>query len=417
MTVTGLLEKRGRISWYAGLVLSILFMLTAVRYELSTPAQTGWMLAGKAVFIVAIFIGSFMMFYHSKGSVVRLVLFSAMALIFSVSFMSGFYLVRGHIGFTENDISAGIPFCHIAIINNILSLPVLRSFVNPSNLNEHFGIYPMILIWFWATVMIGKGWCSWGCFYGGWDSISSSVLKRPPMKISEVASRKLRYISYSLLAVVAVSSTLLFVPVFCSYICPFKTVTEFQQVTGFVSWIVFLVTVTIFIATCVILPLLFGKRIWCTYLCPFGAFQSLTGKIFRVFKVKIDPDKCISCGKCVGACKTCGITADSLAKYKSTSNCSLCGKCMETCPKEAIKVSIFGNTTSPKALVEKILMADETKSGYRIKNRISVFVGDMLHPVTLLYFFGLTVLFNFFTGFYFSMITNLETIVRSIING
>jgi ferredoxin-type protein NapH len=416
MTIANLLGKRGRISWYSSLPLSFLFFMFAVGFEVNTPTNSSLQNIGKIVFIFIIFAGSFLLFYLKKGSVVRLVLFLSMAVIFVFSFMSDFFLQRGHIGFTENDIANGIPFCHLAIINSLLSAPILKSFVSCSNLIGDYGIYPMIIIWVWATILIGKGWCSWGCFYGGWDSMFGFIRKKPLLTISENTSKKLRFIPFAMMIVLALSSMLLFVPVFCSYLCPFKTITEFQQVTGFVSWIVFMVTVMGFFVLCILLPLLYGRRVWCTYVCPFSGFQSIMGKVFGIFKLKIDKLKCIDCRKCVKSCKACGITAESLKKTKFTSNCSLCGRCIEECPNGAINVSIFGNTKTPSFLIDKINTGDNPIAS-KIKTIISKFVDDMLHPVSILYFFGLTVLFNFFSVSYFNSIKNMEIIIRSIIHG
>jgi ferredoxin-type protein NapH len=417
MTLTELIGKRQRISWYAGLIMAYLFLIIAIGYEINTKTNSAFQETGRIFFIIFAFISAFLLFFLDKGSRIRMILFSIMAVVFVFSFMSHFYLERGHIGITENDLTNGTPFCHIAIINNLLSLPIIKTFVYPGNLTGKYAIYPMILIWFWATILIGKGWCSWGCFYGGWDNLFSSIRKKPILRIKESTSRKLRSLPYAMMASIALLSVVLLIPVFCAYLCPFKTITEFQQVTSFVSWIVFIITVVGFFGFCIFLPFLFGRRIWCTYLCPFGAFQALIGKVFKVFRLKIDKEKCIDCKQCINECRICGITEDSFNKKTFTMYCTNCGACIDQCPKKAIKVSIFGSTITLAVLLDKIINIKKDTFFYKTKTIFIQLIDDLLQPVTLMYFFGLAVIFNFFTGFYFDSITNLELLLRRIFNG
>ena len=159
---------------------------------------------------------------------------------------------------------------------------------------------------------------------------------------------------------------------------------------------------------CITLPIFFGKRIWCTYLCPFGAFQSLIGKVFRIFRVKIDKDKCIDCKKCVNECLTLGLTETSLKKGKATNNCSLCGICIESCPKKAINITVFGIKDSPKQLFDKMTeKLSNVKILNNIRNVVSNIIDDILNPQTFLYFFGFAVLLTFLSGFYFGSVDSI----------
>ena len=224
-----ILNKKGRIHWYSAVILAVAFLYIGVLF----PASNMNMVI-KYSFMFIIGISAFFLFYLKNGSKVRWLLFSIMALIFVFQFMSDLFLIRGHIGILDSDIENGIPFCHIAIVNQLLSLPLLKSFVSPANLaGGDATIYSMVVIWFWATILVGKGWCSWGCFYGGWDNLFSKIIKKPLVKIPDNTARKLRLFPYALMITVAILSLFLFIPVFCTYLCPFKTVTEFSQVTNY----------------------------------------------------------------------------------------------------------------------------------------------------------------------------------------
>ena len=51
---------------------------------------------------------------------------------------------------------------------------------------------------------------------------------------------------------------------------------------------------------------------------------------------KVDPEKCVACESCVGACPVEAIAmADGKAKVNSDT-CVDCGACVATCPVEAI---------------------------------------------------------------------------------
>ena len=407
MKLKQLLNLKKRINWYSAILITFLFLNIGILFGSKYYSVA-------KIFIISFYIiagiAAFLIFYLKKPNKVRLFLFSAMAFVFVMSFITTFYNKRGHIGFKIEDVSEGLPLCHIGIINNLLSIPFLKTVVFPAKLTgSNVTFYPMLLIWLWATILIGKGWCSWGCFYGGWDAIFGSVYKKPLIKISNSTAYKLRFIPYAFLIVIIISSLFLFVPVFCSYFCPFKTITEFQQVTTLTSWLLFIISIGSFVSFCILMPIFFGKRIWCTYLCPFGAFQSLLGKIFSIFKIKIDNEKCIGCKVCVNTCKVQGITEETLKKRKFTLNCSLCTECIEKCPKQAIYITAFYNKNSIGSIIEKVTgKLSEIKILKNIRLFIINITDDILNPRSIFYFFALAVLFNFFGTFYFEMIIELK---------
>ena len=70
----------------------------------------------------------------------------------------------------------------------------------------------------------------------------------------------------------------------------------------------------------------FSRRVWCTHLCPLGAFYGLLGSV-SLFR--LDINRCSSCGTC-GTCPTGA--ADYEKKYVSSFRCILCFDFEHRCP-------------------------------------------------------------------------------------
>jgi len=77
-------------------------------------------------------------------------------------------------------------------------------------------------------------------------------------------------------------------------------------------------------------------RIYCNTLCPAGGFLGGLAK-FAIFKLKLDKDTCVSCGKCSLVCKAQCI--DSKNKTLDFTRCVLCFDCVNQCPKSSLGIS------------------------------------------------------------------------------
>jgi len=84
-----------------------------------------------------------------------------------------------------------------------------------------------------------------------------------------------------------------------------------------------------------VLTLFFPEELWHRYLCPYGTILSLPSRKAK-YGMKIDQEKCISCGKCMKVCPSVAITKEE-KKYSITKNdCLVCRACSEVCPVDAI---------------------------------------------------------------------------------
>jgi polyferredoxin len=152
---------------------------------------------------------------------------------------------------------------------------------------------------------------------------------------------KWTYLPYAVLLLIVLASTLTLAPFYCQWLCPFKTVTEYPEITSVETIIQAVIFISLFIALVVVLPALTRRRIQCSLFCPMGAFQSWTNKI-NVFEVCVDPAKCIKCKKCIAACPTFSINEETIARGKTAMTCMKCGKCVDACEQKAIFYHIKG---------------------------------------------------------------------------
>lgn len=293
------------------------------------------------VFVNTIFI---LMVHTGKIDKYRSILFITYAVCFVLWFIPNLIEARGSMNYTSEDIIQGkIPFCHMVTPMILIPAVLKRMIIFPGSLMEGFAsIGGMLIIWLGASLALGRGFCSWGCFYGGLEDGFSRLKKKPVLK---KINPKWRYLPYAVLLGVVLTSMATLSPTYCVWLCPFKAVTEFEKVTSVLVLIQTIIFASLFVGLVIVLPLLTKKRTQCSFLCPMGAFQSFTNKI-DPFEIRIDREKCSNCKVCINVCPTFSMDEASLAEGKANLSCTKCGKCIDRCPKKAISLGVKG--TSPK---------------------------------------------------------------------
>jgi ferredoxin len=83
----------------------------------------------------------------------------------------------------------------------------------------------------------------------------------------------------------------------------------------------------------VVIASFFKGRFFCNTLCPVGSILSLPSRI-SLFRLSIDPDTCIKCGRCERMCKAECI--DLSKKEIHYGDCVVCFVCASVCPVGAI---------------------------------------------------------------------------------
>jgi polyferredoxin len=318
-----------------------MFLITFVfisggRPSFSDPVQA---LAMLIVFLGINFL-YFMMHFTGRTDTYRAVLFIVFAVSLSFTLIWNMFEIRHSMSFSQADIvECKIPFCHLVIPMMIIPAAFTKSIIFPGTILGGFAdISAMIVLWLASTIVLGRGFCSWGCFYGGWDDGFSRARKKPLIK---KINDSWKWMPFAVLIMVMLTAALTLIPTYCDWLCPFKAVTEFEKVTGVESAVKAGIFISLFGGLVIALPVVTGKRTQCSFLCPLGAVNTLSNKI-TPFTVKIDKSACTECMKCVSACPVFALTPEGVKEGTVSVFCSKCGKCTDACSNNAIHFGIKG---------------------------------------------------------------------------
>jgi polyferredoxin len=375
----------------------------------NVAGRSGISIAGGAVwacFCIVIFAA---IAFHGRPDPARRLFFCTSALAFVPSFVGHLLEARGRMAFTSADVLASqIPFCHIAITTSILPAALMRTLDFPAQLTgSRAAFYPMLAYWLLSLVTVGRGWCSWVCFYGGIEDGISALPRKARLNLGK-SGETMRRLNYSILAFAALAGIGTLVPVYCEWLCPFKLVTEYAEPSDLRSYLALIVFVGLFLCLVVILPFLSKKRTQCSILCPFGAMQSLLDRI-SPFRVSVDVSTCISCGACDRACPMNALDQESRQGGGPHRSCVKCGSCFSACPKGAIGYSASAASRGLGFLAE-CSFSLRSRGGW-VRSSVAMVVDilhDLLSPARLFPFTALSF------GMIISTAFSAETMTRLI---
>ncbi|MBI5743460.1 MAG: 4Fe-4S binding protein, partial [Elusimicrobia bacterium] len=231
------------------------------------------------------------------------------------------------------------PFCHIAMAPYFLNYLRQQYLALTSGDWRLWGPLTLGVLWLFATLAIGRAWCSWACFYGGIDDALSALPRRALLRPGRWA-HKLRHLPAVLLVFLLLASLGYALPLYCLWLCPFKITGAFLDADRFVritQYALMAAAGTALLAG----PLLTRRRIFCSYLCPFAAWQAFWGRL-NPFRITVDHSKCSGCSLCAAACPMTAITCAPGGKPVVLAYCNLCGECLDACPGGGVRYTVFG---------------------------------------------------------------------------
>jgi ferredoxin-type protein NapH len=282
----------------------------------------------------------------------RSVLFILFAVALPFEFIPMMIETHGSMMLTEEAfVGAEAKFCPLATFMVIVPALVKRILIFPGALVGGYGFAAAAFMWAGGALALGRGWCSWGCLFGGWDELFSRLRKKAVIKRID---RRWIYLPFGLLLAIVLLSAVTLSPIYCAWLCPFKIVTEFQAPTSLLAIVQIITFVVLFFALVIVLPLLTKRRIQCGLFCPFGALQSLLNKI-NVFQVRIDPEKCNQCKRCIRECPTFSLDESSLVSGRPLITCTKCARCIDVCTRNAPSFHIKGTSLQASPAVARVL--------------------------------------------------------------
>lgn len=317
------------------LLLSFLIFIFFLLIFIFTEKRGAVFLAGKIIYSLFLCILSFFVFYKGKISLFRSILFITTAVSFIIVYKIKLWAATKSFFLAPYQNSPEVPVCHIALVSNfaITFFDQLKAaFIYGWG---QWGFYTIGVLYIFSTLAVGQAFCSWVCFYGGIDETASKISPKQILKIN-IVPKIIRDFPVGFWIFLMLASIILFEPIFCLWVCPYKLTTAFLNKGDlFIYKMQIIIFVSIGILFLVVLPLLLKKRTFCSFICPFGGFISIAGRI-NPFKVYRDFIKCEKCGKCIEVCPNFAITKD----YEVTSYCVKCGKCIDNCKNNVISVAI-----------------------------------------------------------------------------
>ena len=166
-----------------------------------------------------------------------------------------------------------------------------------------------------GPLLFGRGWCGYACW-------TAMVLDFLPYKTPRGPRRKLGWIRY-----IAFAMSLVFVlALFAAHAANMERI----------MFLAFIAGNLLYYAVGIALAFLFkDNRAFCKYICPVTVFLKPMS-YFALLRVKCDPAKCVSCGKCKRVCPMEVDVTDNSRRRKNGTECILCFECAKNCPKGAL---------------------------------------------------------------------------------
>ncbi len=171
--------------------------------------------------------------------------------------------------------------------------------------------------------LFGRGWCGYACWTAMvLDLLPYKTLRQDARDAQELRKKRLGYIRYLVFL-----TSLLFVGVLFVFHVP-----NLERAMLYS----FLIGNALYYGTGILLAfLLKDNRAFCKYICPITVFLK-PASYFSLLRVKLDKDKCVSCGKCLKACPMQVDMLDASRSRRNGTECILCLECIRECPKQAL---------------------------------------------------------------------------------
>ncbi len=199
------------------------------------------------------------------------------------------------------------------------------------------GAAAWIVLWLVATISMGRVYCSTACPLG---TVQDAVA-RCGMLARKPQNRRYKYHAPhdALRIIVPITVGVCLLVGFMPAVYGTDPYTIYDRVAQAIGRMCFAFGASLAFAgvmMAVVVTLAWRRgRLYCNSLCPIGALLGLLSRQ-PIYRVDINTDKCIHCGKCEDVCKSECINLRTCVV--DNSRCVMCMDCTAICPNDAIVV-------------------------------------------------------------------------------
>lgn len=196
----------------------------------------------------------------------------------------------------------------------------------------------MVILAFLLTLVFGRFFCGWMCHFGAVQEFAWWVFSKFGIKPKTINSRLIAFLPLFIL--------------FHFYIIPHFNIENFSKIEVDLStpnvW-AFLPGIIIgsltFIIDGFLIVYLLGRKGFCRFVCPWGAFLKIP-TVLSTFKVRKTGD-CTHCNMCTSGCPIAIDVSYEINQFNKVinSNCTSCMICIDDCPENALSYK-FASPTS-----------------------------------------------------------------------
>ncbi len=167
-----------------------------------------------------------------------------------------------------------------------------------------------------GPLLFGRGWCGYACW-------TAMVLDFLPYKTPKKPRRE-KWGRFRIVVFIISFLYVLIIYLFYSY--------NIEKIM-FISFVVG--NIIYYIIGIILAFALNDNRAFCKYVCPIAVILK-PASYYSMLRIKVNPDACISCGKCKKACPMDVDLLDIKRSRKNGTECILCYECKKACPTKAI---------------------------------------------------------------------------------
>ena len=191
----------------------------------------------------------------------------------------------------------------------------------------------MVIFAFFSTLIFGRFFCGWLCHFGAVQELAWWVFDKLGIKPKTINSRLITFLPLFILF------NFYLIPNISKALNPdsnwqLSLNLSYPEVWAFLPGVV--IGSLTFIVDGFLIVYVLGRKGFCRFVCPWGAFLKLPTSL-STFKVR-KTGNCTNCNMCTAGCPTGIDVSHEINNYNKVinSNCTSCMICIDNCPEKAL---------------------------------------------------------------------------------